>query len=137
MRDSLDTYDVIPEAMKNYLRHNGRHFSEKMCKFAVSKMRKLEDGREVKVKMLDKIKLENLLAIYNISLENDVLYDGVYVLNMANADFYGSSLRDESNLIQFVKDYIDDIDQADGFVFNRFYSDCVRKGVPIPWNECL
>lgn len=137
MRDSLDIYDVIPEAMKNYLRHNGRHFSEKMCEFAVSKMRKLEDGREVKVKMLDKTKLENLLAIYNISLENDVLYDGVYVLNMANADFYGSSLRDESNLIQFVKDYIDDIDQADGFVFNRFYSDCVRKGVPIPWNECL
>lgn len=137
MRDSLDTYDVIPEAMKNYLRHNGRHFSEKMCEFAVSKMRKLEDGREVKVKMLDKTKLENLLAIYNISLENDVLYDGVYVLNMANTDFYGSSLRDESNLIQFVKDYIDDIDQADGFVFNRFYSDCVRKGVPIPWSECL
>ena len=137
MRDSLDIYDVIPEAMKNYLRHNGRHFSEKMCEFAVSKMRKLEDGRKVKVKMLDKTKLENLLAIYNISLENDVLYDGVYVLNMANADFYGSSLRDESNLIQFVKDYIDDIDQADGFVFNRFYSDCVRKGVPIPWSECL
>ena len=137
MRDSLDIYDVIPEAMKNYLRHNGRHFSEKMCEFAVSKMRKLEDGKEVKVKMLDKTKLENLLAIYNISLENDVLYDGVYVLNMANADFYGSSLRDESNLIQFVKDYIDDIDQADGFVFNRFYSDCVRKGVPIPWSECL
>ncbi len=74
---------------------------------------------------------------YGIQLDNNVMYDGLYVFNMAKSDFFGSSLPDERSLCLFVKDYVDDIDQADGFIFNRFYADCVRKGIPIPWEQCL
>jgi hypothetical protein len=37
-RDSLDTYDIRPQAMTNYLRYYGMHFNKKLCDFAVSKM---------------------------------------------------------------------------------------------------
>lgn len=30
-----------------------------------------------------------------------------------------------------------DEDQADGFIFNRFYADCARNGVGIPWEDVL
>lgn len=136
-REALDRYDILPPAMENYLKHYGRHFSEAMCKFAVSKMYKFTDGRKQRVDFTDKDRVNELMSVYGIQLENDVLYDATFVYNMAVADFYGSSITDERNLCLFVKDYIDDADQADGFVFNRFYSDCVRKGMPIPWNECL
>jgi len=36
----LTQYDIKPEAMVNYLRYNGPHFSKKLAEFAVSKMRK-------------------------------------------------------------------------------------------------
>lgn len=136
-REPLDSYDVLPPAMENYLRHYGRHFSEAMCKFAVSKMYRMNGSSKQRIEFTDKDRVYELLSSYGIHLENDMLYDAVFVYNMAVADFYGSSLTDERNLCLFVKDYIDDTDQADGFVFNRFYSDCVRKGLPIPWDECL
>ena len=37
----------------------------------------------------------------------------------------------------FVKDYVDDEDQPDGFIFNRFYADCALSGTPIPWEDIL
>ena len=37
----------------------------------------------------------------------------------------------------FREDYVDDEDQADGFIFNRWYADMVRKGMPIEWNDLL
>ena len=48
-RDSLDIYDELPEGMKEYLRYNGRHFSRKLCDFAISKMtvRSLSTGEVV------------------------------------------------------------------------------------------
>lgn len=64
-------------------------------------------------------------------------YDHVYVANMARADFYKSSIKDEEQLAQFIKDMVDDTDQKDGFIFNRFYADCCHNGVPIPWEDVL
>ena len=37
-RESLDNFDVYPEAMINYLRYNGRHFNRKLFEFATSLM---------------------------------------------------------------------------------------------------
>ena len=132
-------YDVLPPAMENYLRHYGRHFSENMCKFAVSRMKRRNagTGRTERVEMTTRKKFEELMSAHGIVPENDILYDGLYVFNMAMADFFGSSLPDEKSVCLFVKDYVDDVDQADGFIFNRFYADMVRNGTPIPWEECL
>lgn len=137
-RESLDCYDAIPSAMKAYLRHYGYHFSEKMLDFAVSKMKKLSaEGKLISIEPTDFDQFKTIMSDNNVTLEHDILYDGLYVFNMAKTDFFGSSLQDMKSVCFFVKDYIDDVDQADGFVFNRFYADCVRKGIPIPWERCL
>jgi hypothetical protein len=78
-----------------------------------------------------------MLAQHGVTLQNDVMCDGLFVMSMAMSDFFGSSIVDERHIALYVKDYIDDPDQVDGFVFNRFYSDCVLKGVPIDWEDML
>lgn len=35
------------------------------------------------------------------------------------------------------KEIVDDPDQADGFIFNRFYADCNHNGIGIPWDDVL
>jgi hypothetical protein len=70
-------------------------------------------------------------------LQNNRLWDYVYVANMAKADFLGSSLVTEQQLATYIKDYIDDEDAYDGMPFSRFYIDTVKKGLPIDWDEVL
>ena len=85
-----------------------------------------------KITPYTKENLESLLKSNTITIENDNGYDAVYVLNMAKADFHGSSIADESRLIRFVRDYIDDVDGYDGIALTRFYADCIGKGEIIP-----
>jgi len=132
-RQSLNAYDYQPEEMVAYLRHNGWHFNKKMCEWAVKQMRK--NGKPIK--MVDKEEVEEMLKKHDIELENNVGWDACYICNMARADFYASSITDEKALAQFVKDYVDDEDQQDGFIFNRFYADTCFNGVGIPWDEIL
>lgn len=135
VRESLDNYDVYPEAMINYLRYNGRHFNRKLFEFATSLMKTGKDKQPLKV--ITKKELDEMLKVYGVKLDNSVLYDYVYVANMCKADFLGSSVPDEGHLCKYVKDVIDDVDAYDGVVFNRWYADMCRSGVPIDWEEML
>lgn len=81
--------------------------------------------------------MDALLLGQGIEVKNKIGYDHVYVANMARVDFYKSSIKDEEQLAQFIKDMVDDADQKDGFIFNRFYADCCHNGVPIPWEDVL
>ena len=130
LRKSLDYYDDRPASMKRYLRYYGQHFNKKLCEFAVSKMK---HGKAPVTKMT----VEEILNKYNIILENNELYDHVYVYNMGNNDFLGSSIPDEKHLALYVKDVIDDKDGYDGIVFNRWYADTVTSGIPIDWEEMI
>ena len=56
---------------------------------------------------------------------------------MGNNDFLGSSIIDEKHLALYVKDVIDDADGYDGIVFNRWYADTVKQGIPIEWDDML
>lgn len=138
-RIPLDAYDMKPEGMIAYLRYNGWHFNKKMCDFAISLMWKVSKstGQEEKVEPIGKDKVEELLKVNGVTIKNKDIYDIVYIANMANTDFFKSSLKDEASLAQFIKDMADDPDQADGFVFNRFYADCNHNGVGIPWDDVL
>lgn len=133
-RTPLDTYDMIPDDQRAYLSNYGKHFNKKMYKFAVSLMRD-RNGEKLKVVEFDHFKKK--LEENGITLKNDVMYDGAYVYMMAMSDFMGSSIEDEKHLLLYVKDYIDDVDAADGQVFTRFYSSCVNAGIPIEWSEML
>lgn len=138
-RDSLDIYDELPEDMKDYLRYNGRHFNKKLCEFATSKMKSNNPstGELKKLKALSKEVIDKLLETYKIEIENNELYDYVYVANMCKADFLGKSVPDEEHLAMYIKDVIDDPDGYDGLVFNRWYADMCRAGIPISWADML
>ena len=130
IRKSLDIYDDRPASMIRYLKYYGQHFNKKLCDFAVSKM---EHGKQA----MSKDKVDELLKNHNIKLKNNELYDYVFVCNMGNNDFMGSSILDERHLALYVKDVIDDEDGYDGIVFNRWYADMVTSGIPIEWEEML
>jgi len=133
-RQPLDMYDTIPEEQRTYYMNYGKNFNEKMCRFAVSMMR---DRKGNKVEMMKKEDLERKLKENGITVENDIMYNGVYTAAMVQADFMGSSIEDEKHALLYVKDYIDDPDAADGQVFTRFYASCVNAGIPIDWSEML
>lgn len=132
-RTDFTQYDIKPEAMVNYLRYNGPHFSSRLAMFAISQMRK--DGK--KLIPIKQEELERILKDFKISLENAQLSDALYVINMGKADFYGTTITDESRLAKFVKDYIDDEDGYDGLPFTRWYADVSRKGIAIDWEKML
>ena len=130
IRTSLNQYDDRPTNMKRYLKYFGQHFNKKLCQFAVSKM---NHGKTP----ITKEQVDEILKRYNISLSNNELYDYIYVYNMGNNDFMGSSIADEKHLAMYVKDVIDDEDGYDGIVFNRWYADTVVQGIPVEWDEML
>lgn len=127
---SLDIYDDKPTSMKRYLRYYGQHFNKKLCDFAVNKM---NHGKSP----VSKEKVDDILSKYSIKLDNNELYDYVYVYNMGYNDFLGSSIIDEKHLAMYVKDVIDDKDGYDGIIFNRWYADTVCIGIPIEWDDML
>lgn len=130
MRTSLDSFDDRPRDMRNYLKYYGLHFNKKLCDFAVSKM---DHGKQPMTKDV----ADEILKKHGIKLVHNELYDYVYVINMGNNDFLGSSITDEKHLALYVKDVIDDKDGYDGIVFNRWYADMSRLGIPIEWEEML
>lgn len=135
----LDMYDMKPEGMIAYLRYNGYHFNKKMCEWATRNMRKTNktSGKNEPIDALTKEKVEAMLQSNDVSLDNAIGYDHVYVANMCKADFWGCSIKDEQSMAQYIKDVVDDVDQKDGFIFNRFYADCCHNGMPIPWEDML
>lgn len=45
--------------------------------------------------------------------------------------------KERVQMAHYVKDVVDDTDQKDGFIFNRFYADCCHNGIGIPWEDLL
>lgn len=131
------SYDEIPEAMKEYINNYGCHFNKKLCREAVSRMYKEEDGVEKPLKPYTKEQIENLLVANGIEVKRNKLYDACYVGNMCAADYLGKSVPDERHLAMFIRDMIDDPDAESGFIFNRFYADTVYMNDPIEWEDMI
>lgn len=136
-RVNFTQYDVYPETMLIYMRNYGPHFNKKLCDFAVSKMKRNVNGKMQKIQPISREELKNLMSMNGFVLENDQLYDSVYVANMCKADFLNSSIIDEIHMLKYVKDVIDDPDAVDGLVFNRWYADMCYMGIAIDWEEML
>lgn len=135
MRERLDSRSAFPEAMENYLEFNGWHFNKKMCQWAVSRMYKKENGNKVPIEPYTIDSLKTLQEKTNIKFELN--YDAVYIANMCKADFLGSSIPNETLLVRYVKDVIEDPDGYDGLPFTRFYADCIGSGTSVPWDDVL
>ena len=123
-----------PSGFADYMATYGGHFSKKMCEWAVGMMR---NDKDEKIQPWTKEQVEAMLTRYGVTLENDKGYDKVYVANMCKADFYGSSVEDETHVAKYVKDLLDDPDGYDEMVFNRFMMDCMGMNIPIMWEDML
>ena len=95
------------------------------------------NGKPEEVTLTPKSELEQLFRNYGIKVDNCVGYDVMYVYHMAKSDFFESSIISEQYLLQFVKDYLDDIDGYDGKALTRFYADCIGSGTPIMWEDMI
>lgn len=119
--------------MEEYLEMYGFHFNKKLFEFAVSMMKPRAGGQ---FKPWDKEKTEDVLKNYGVSVKGKG-HDLAYIINMARADYFGSSITDENHLALFVADYAGDPDGSDTKAFDHFVIDCVAKGVPVFWDEML
>lgn len=134
---TMGSYDEIPEGMKRYLNNYGCHFNKKLYEEATSRMYTRNNGRREYILPYTKEQVENILNNYNIKLERGKLYDAAYVASMCKADFLGRSVPNEEYLAKYIRDVIDDADAEDGYVFNRFYADCMFMNNPIDWEEMI
>ena len=130
----LDYYDIRPAGLDAYLSYYGYHFSPAMARWAVDMMKPRSGGT---MQMMDKEAVQDLLRRQNVSVENDVAYDAVYVANMIKADRWGSSVRNDEQLAAAIKDELDDPDGYEGQAFTRFLADCNGKGIPILWEKVI
>ena len=131
MRTALDVNDNMPKSMRKYLSNYGWHFNKALCAYAVSLMRKKGKQMEpVSKEYIDKVLQQN-----DITLENNVGHDYVFVGNMCKADYYGSSIADEKHFALYIKDTIDDEDAGDGTTMRRWYATMVANGVMVDWQE--
>lgn len=125
MKEDFTTYDVKPEAFLNYLRYYGAHFNKKLYDFASKQLARADYTKE---------KLDTLLEANKIVLKDAKLYDAVYVINWAKSNFYGSSIVDEKHLALFVKDIFE---KESDLVFNRWYADIAKRGIPVEWEDMV
>jgi hypothetical protein len=136
---SLDLFVDMPEDMKRYLKNYGYHFNAKAYKYAVEYMYKQANpnAKMERLQPVEKEKVHELLKKYNVTLENDVMYDAVYLYSMGMADYMNVAFPNEQILALWIKATIDDVDAMDGHVFNSWYSKMCFNGYPIDWEELL
>ena len=125
MKEDFTEYDIKPEEFINYLRYYGPHFNKKLCDFACKQLDKADYTKE---------KLDILLQAHKVELKNVKLYDAVYIINWAKSMFFGSGIADEKHLVLLVKDIFDK--QSD-LIFNRWYADMAKRGIPIEWEDMI
>lgn len=133
----MGSFDEIPDGMKIYLNNYGYHFNKKLCEEATSRMYKDINGKKEYIRPYTKEQVDEMLESYGVKVHRAKLYDTVYVANMCKADFLGKSVPTEEHLAKYVKDVIDDADAEEGYVFNRFYADCMFMDEPIEWDEMV
>lgn len=123
--DDFTKYDIKPEGFINYLRYYGEHFNKKLCEFACSLL---------PVHDCTKDKLETLLQSHNIDIKQAKLYDIVYIANWCKSVFFGSSISDEKHFVLFLKDIFE---KESDVIFNRWYADLAKRGIPIEWEDMI
>lgn len=139
MGRALDTYDILPEAMRRYISFYGFHFSKKAFEYASSGMKRINQstGKMEKITPMENEKVDELLRQHGVTLENDTLYDKAYVMHMGRCDYLYSSVIDEAHLARYVKDVLDDPDGCDELPFRYWLQKMVALGTPVDWDELI
>ena len=107
---------------------------KKLYEWAVSRMKDRSGNR---IPVMSKEQVSEFLSARGVKLKNDKGHDAAYVLAMAKADYYGSTIIDEPRLALFVRDFLDDVDGSKTKAFDHFVVDCWAMDEPIFWDEMI
>lgn len=117
-----------------YMDKHGMHFSKALYEHAASEMYKINaSGNREYMKPMTAEQYWQIMRKYNIQPKSEHMWDALYVMSMAMADFMGSSLPDERSVALYTKDYVDDPDAPEGFILGRYISDVELDGKCINW----
>jgi len=134
----LDILDDYPQDMKRYLRYFGWHFNRKAYEFAASLMWKHDqNGNKVKVPMLKKDEVDNLLTANGISIDSQGNYDYMYWAMQCKADLMPGAIDDSKHHAMYVKMMSSDPDVTDEAAFRTWYIKAVGSGVAVPFEDFL
>lgn len=129
----MATYILRSRSPKNcYLKENGHHFNKESYQFAVGKM---TDRYHNKLEPISLKELGRKMVDNSIVINGGEMYDCCYIYSMAMADFFGSSLHTERDVLLYIKDMLEDVDAADGYIFNRWLADMELKDEYIDWSK--
>jgi hypothetical protein len=90
-----------------------------------------------KLEALNKEYIDKVLQQNNVVLTKNIGYDYIFVANMCQADYYGSSISDEKHFALYIKDTIEDEDAGDGTTMRRWYATMVANGIMVDWEEFI
>ena len=89
---NLEMFDLAeyPREMKAYLKNYGFHFNKKACEMDVKKLmrRNPATGKNEPIEAKRKEEIEQLFQRVGLELENNTLYDFVWVYNMLYSDYW-------------------------------------------------
>lgn len=119
---------------EEYIEENGHHFNKKLFEYAVKQM---IDRNGNRMNVIPKEQVAEFLRQNGVTISHDVGYDAAYVMHMAKADYFGSSITDDIHLAKFVKDYLDDPDGNPCRAFDEYWINLTAKGKHIYWEDFL
>ncbi len=121
-----------------YMDKNHGLFSRKLAEWAISNMETKEDGSKtivpLKAKSIEEV--EKILKENKVDLQEEFVYTGWYLFNMAMAD-YPKSLKTDEQRAMFVEETICDPDGAPENVLACFVAKMCVAEIPIYWEKYL
>lgn len=126
----------ISEGEAIYMDKNFGLFSRRLAEWAISNM-ETKEGKEMKpIKAKSLREFEDILKEYKVELQEEFVYTGWYLYNMAIAD-YPQTLKTDEQRVKFVEETICDPDGSPENVLACFVAKMCVAGVPIYWEKYL
>lgn len=121
-------------SFEEYTDQYGCHFNKKLYEWAVSMMSDRK-GNPIPTKSLEQVK--EFMKTNGVNIDDAKGHDAAYVHAMCLADYYGSSITDDTQVALFIHDFLFDPDGTDTKAFDHFVVDCRSKGEPIFWDMMM
>lgn len=124
------------EAM--YMDKNFGLFSKKLAEWAIGHMEmkdpQTKEIKPIRAKSLEEV--EEILKVNKVELQEEFVYTGWYLYNMAIAD-YPKTLKTDEQRAMFVEETINDPDGSPENVLACFVAKMCVAEIPIYWEQYL
>lgn len=120
---------------KDYVNEHGRHFTDDLATWASKQMKNAHGEPNHHWSVAD---VKSAFERFGLSKPEDITWgDVAYSANMHYADYFGQSLKSETDC---VKQAYADVTDPDGYtskIFNRWFADVLGNKVNVPWDKFI